>query len=113
MEFGSSQTYTTELWSSTGGILADISHLTQQRQYILKRNGAEQYTFQLDLTAFEKYCESINVNAGDILAPYQTDVKLKRNGQYLLCAQVVGTPVDTSTNDTGVNPGTGSYGSTS
>lgn len=112
MEFGSSRRFTTELWSSKGGLLADISALTQEREFILTRNGAEQYTFQLDLAAFEAYCASINVNAGDILQPYQTDVKLKFDGTYLFCTQVVGASVDAETNDSGVNPETGSYNNT-
>lgn len=44
-----------------------------------------------------------------MLAPYQTDIKLKRNGVYMFGTQVVGLEFNFQSNDSGVNPSTGSY----
>jgi hypothetical protein len=104
-------TYAIELWTSGGDIIADITQMTQEREYTLSRNAAEQCTFQVDLTAFETFCASINESPLTLLAPYQTDVKLKRNGVYLLVAQITGLEFNLETNDTGWNPETGSYNS--
>ena len=113
MAFDSPTTYNVELWSSSGVLLADITKLTQQREYILSRNAAMQISFQVDLTAFELYCDSIGEDPATLLAPYQTDVKLKRNGTYIgEACQVSGLEFNFQTNDTGVNPETGSYNKT-
>lgn len=106
--FGSNRLYKVELWSRGGTLLADISAMCQQREYILTRNDAEQFTFVIDLTAFENYCTSIGVNPRSLIEPYVTDVKLKRNGQYLFVVQVVGLEFDFQPDDSGVNPETGS-----
>lgn len=110
MAFGTpATTYVIELWSSAGSLLGDISKLTQNREYILTRNDAEQFTFDLDLTAFEQYCASINESPLAMLAPYQTDVKVKRNGVYIFGCQVVGITFNFQPNDSGVNPETSTY----
>jgi hypothetical protein len=105
-----SQTYSFELWSTSGVLLLDISRLCQNREYVLTRNAPMKLTFQLDLTSFEQFCAAQNINPATVLAPYQTDVKIKRNGQYIgEACQVVGLEFNTQTNDTGINTETGSY----
>ncbi|TFB85854.1 hypothetical protein E3O44_12695 [Cryobacterium algoricola] len=96
MDLGSSRRYEIELWSSTGLRIADISALAFNRHYVLTRNDAEQLTFSLDLFAFENYCAN-NLGGTDpktLIAPYVTDIKVKRNGQYLFGAQVVDVSFD-------------------
>jgi hypothetical protein len=91
MDFGANRPYEIELWSQTGLRIADISTLCQNRKYTLKRNEAEALTFDLDLFKFEEYCRD-NLGGTDphtLIAPYVTDVKVKRNGIYLFGAQVV------------------------
>jgi hypothetical protein len=106
-------TYNFELWSSAGVILADITQMTQEREYTLSRNAAMQITFQVDWTAFETFCASIGENPTTLLAPYQTDVKIKRNGEYIgEACQVTGLEFNLEPNDSGVNPETGSYNNT-
>src|SRR5487761_1448261 len=109
MDFGAQRLYNIELWSTSGHIIADISHLCQNRSYTLTRNDAEQLTFDLDLTTFEAYCDSINVDPNAIIAPYATDVKVKRNGEDLFVTQVTGLDFTCSSRDTGTNPVIGSY----
>jgi hypothetical protein len=91
MDFGATSKYEIELWSQSGSRIADISALCSNRGYTLKRNDAETLTFTLDLFEFESYCLS-NLGGTDphtLIAPYVTDVKLKRNGLYLFGTQVV------------------------
>lgn len=75
--------YSIELWSRTGVFLADISRLVKGLKFDLQRNEAEQLEFSVDLGVYESYCASIGTNPTSILGPYQTDVKVKRNGEYL------------------------------
>lgn len=91
MDFGSPRLYEIELWSQSGSRLVDISSLCFNRKFTMQRNEAETLTFDLNLFAFENYCLNNlgGTNPATILAPYVTDVKVKRNGSYLFGAQVV------------------------
>lgn len=81
-------------------MLADISSLAQNKRLVVERNEAEIFTFDLDLYVFEAFCTSINADPHTLLAPYQTDVKLKRNGAYMYGFQVVDITFDLAA-DTG------------
>lgn len=94
MDFQGESKYTFELWSIQGVKVADISALAKDRKYTLERNQAETLEFTLDLDAFEAFCASINTPPRNVLAPYQTEVKVKRNGTYLFGTQVVDCPVE-------------------
>lgn len=94
MDFNGEKKYEIELWSIQGIKVADISDLAKSRKYTLERNEAEQLEFTLDLDAFEAFCAGINTPPRNVLAPYQTEVKIKRNGQYLFGTQVVDCPIE-------------------
>lgn len=114
MDFGSSKFYEIELWSQSGSRIADISHLCSNRKYTLQRNEAETLTFDVDLFKFEDYCQN-NLGGTDphtLLAPYVTDVKVKRNGSYLFGAQVVDISFDLTADDSqgsSSSPGSSNY----
>ncbi len=102
MDFGGSRLYEIELWSASGSRIADISTLCSNRSYSMQRNEAETLTFSLNLFAFESYCLN-NLGGADphtLIAPYVTDVKVKRAGQYLFGAQVVDISFDLATDYT-------------
>lgn len=80
--------YDIELWSRTGVFLADISRYVKNFSYSMQRNEAEQLQLSIDLDAYEAYCASIGTNPTSILGPYQTDIKVKRNGEYLFGTHV-------------------------
>lgn len=110
MDFGGSRLYEIELWSAGGSRIADISALCFNRSYSIQRNEAETLTFSLDLFAFETYCLN-NLGGADphtLLAPYVTDVKVKRAGQYLFGAQVVDISFDGAADSSA--PGSGGGG---
>lgn len=88
MDFGSSRLYELELWTSSGVRMADISSLAQNRTYTLERNEAEELSFDLDMYAFEAFAAAMNTDPKVLITPYQTDVLVKRDGQYLFGVQV-------------------------
>ncbi|WIE74479.1 hypothetical protein [Curtobacterium sp. MCSS17_007] len=110
MDLGQQRVYEFELWTKDGQRIADISALAFNRQFTLTRNEAEQLTFSLDLFAFESYCANALGGADPkvLIAPYVTDVKVKRNGVYLFGTQVV----DVSFNLQQDNSRAGSIGGT-
>ena len=75
--------YEVELWSRGGVMIADISSLVQNLKYSMQRNAAESLSFDINLFAFEELCQTLGVLPRTILYPYNNDVKIKRNGEYL------------------------------
>jgi hypothetical protein len=96
MDFGNTRTYELELWSSNGHRVADISNLAKSRSFTIPRNDAQDLSFTLDLFAFEEFAANMGIPAAELLMPYQMDVLLKRNGQYLFGTQIVSCPLDIS-----------------
>lgn len=82
------QKYEFELWVN-GVQVGDISRLAKSRSFTLRRNASEDLKFQMDLTAFERYCALSGRNPLATLEPYVTDIRVKRMGQYLFGVQVV------------------------
>lgn len=80
--------YEFELWVN-GVQVGDITKLAKGRNFTLTRNSSEQLGFTLNLKAFEAYCASLGVQPLAILENYVTDIRVKRNGNYLFGVQVV------------------------
>lgn len=89
MDFKNDVSYTIELWSATGVKVADISSHVHNRSYTIERNEAEQLTFDLDLYDWQNYCATAAIDPALVLTPYQSDVKVLRNGVYLFGTQIV------------------------
>lgn len=82
--------YAIELWDIDGIFIADVSNMVVGGfSYTAKRNDIEALTFKLDLIQYQKLLATINAVAQNVLEPYVTDVKVKRNGTYLFGTQVV------------------------
>lgn len=80
--------YEVELWVNDV-LIADISHLAKNLKWRKQRNEAESCSFSIDLTAFENFAARINEHPRSLLDSYITDVKIKRNGEYMIGCQVV------------------------
>lgn len=80
--------YEVELFSRSGVLIADISRYVKNLSFSMQRNEAEQLSFTLNLDAFEVNADAVGSNPLGMLGPYQTDVKIKRNGTYLFGAHV-------------------------
>lgn len=80
--------YEFELWINSVQV-GDITKLMQNRRFSLVRNGSEDLSFLMSLTAFEAYCASLGTAPQAILETYVTDIRIKRNGSYLFGVHVV------------------------
>ena len=93
--------YTVELWDINNVFVADITALVATSLRIsMPLNDVDEISFSLDLVQFEKLCASIGARPINILEPYRTDVKIRRNGNYLVGAHVVQTQVNFNNSDT-------------
>ena len=97
----SEKKYEFELYSSSGVLIADISTYATGRNWTKERNAPETLSFTLDVRAFEDFCASIGETPQSILNPYTTDIKVKRNGEYLFGVHVY--DLQFSGNDDSIN----------
>jgi hypothetical protein len=80
--------YEFELWIN-GVQVGDITKLVQNKHFELLRNGSEQLSFSMSLSAFEKYCADLGSTPQAVLEAYVTDIRVKRNGSYYFGVHVV------------------------
>lgn len=86
--------YRIELWTRDGKRIADITKFCQGISFAEERNEAEDLRFTLDLDAFESYLERAGSDPVSNFREGQTEVKLKRDGQYLFGTQLFDAPID-------------------
>lgn len=88
--------YDVEIWDwHTGDYVADISNiLTDGLDITWVLNDAEDLTFSIDLVQFEKKCEAMGSTPDEVLTPYVHDIRVRRNGEYILGCQVVETSIE-------------------
>jgi len=80
--------YELELWIN-GAQVGDITKLAKNRSFELVRNGSEQLSFSMSLTAWEEYCADLGAVPQAVLEAYVTDIRVKRNGSYYFGVHVV------------------------
>lgn len=87
--------YTIEIWNwHTGKYIADISKiLTSELEIEWVLDDVESVSFSIDLVQFKKMCQLMGVGPQEVLTPYVHDIRIRRNGQYILGAQVVETNI--------------------
>lgn len=87
--------YTIEIWNwHTGKYVADISKiLTSELEIEWVLDDVESVSFSIDLVQFKKMCQLMGVEPQEVLTPYVHDIRIRRNGQYILGAQVVETNI--------------------
>lgn len=92
--------YTIELWDwKTKQYVADISKiLTSDLDIEWTLNDVESADFSIDLVQFRKMCDLMGVDPTEVLTPYVHDIRIRRNGEYILGAQVVETNVQINNN---------------
>lgn len=85
--------YDIEIWDwKTNTYVADISAIVNSDldiEWVL--NDVETVTFSVDLIQFEKKCKAMGVTPAEVLTPYVHDIRIRRNGEYIVGAQVVET----------------------
>ena len=88
--------YTYEVWDwHTKKYVADITNIIQGSVSISwTLNDVEQMSFTVDLVQLQKKCELMGVEINEVLTPYVHDIRVRRNGDYILGVQVVETNVN-------------------
>lgn len=81
--------YAIELWDINGQMVMDVSAIASNRSFSMKLNDVENISFDLDLTQFERLCQKINTPPRTVLFPARTEVRIRRNGSYIVGGQVV------------------------
>lgn len=83
--------YEIELWDwKTNTFVADLSYLVAGELSInWELNDIEEIDFSLDLVNFEKKCQEMRTNSRELLVPYKHDIRIRRNGKYILGCQLV------------------------
>lgn len=94
--------YDVEIWDwrkdtngGKGTYVADISSIiTDGLNFSWTLNDVENLDFSVDLIQFEKKCAAMGKKPYEILIPYAHDIRLRRNGEYILGCQIVETNID-------------------
>ena len=83
--------YEVEIWDwKTNTFIADLSYLIVDNLEIeWELNDVEEVNFSLDLLRFEEKCREMGVTPQDVLTPYKHDIRIRRNGEYILGCQLV------------------------
>lgn len=85
-----------EVWSRAGTFLADISRFVDgDVSMSWSLNDIEDVGFSVSLDGIETLQE-MGVSVYELLLPYANDIKIKRNGKYLLGCQIVEANVNIS-----------------
>lgn len=93
-------TYDVEIWDwRTRTYVADISNIVDGLSIDWKLNDVEDVSFSLDLIQFEKRCKAMGTTPDQVLTPYVHDLRIRRNGEYIIGCQVVETNIQID-NDT-------------
>ena len=83
--------YDIEIWDwKTGLYVADISSIVNSDldiEWVL--DDVETVTFSIDLIQFENKCSAMGVSPEQVLTPYVHDIRIRRNGKYIVGAQIV------------------------
>ncbi len=92
--------YTVEIWDwKTMTYVADISNiLTGGLNVTWKLNDVETINFDIDLIQFENRCKDMGVTPDQVLTPYVHDIRVRRNGEYIVGGQVVEANISISNN---------------
>lgn len=86
--------YTIELWDwHTKTYVADITGISHNLQMSWTLNDIEELSFDVDLVQFEKRCTQMGTTPDQVMKPYVHDVRVRRNGEYILGCQVVETNI--------------------
>lgn len=72
-----------EIFNSSGELIADLSSIAINRRVKLVRNRAGGASFDMDVNAFQQYCDRLGLNPTDLLSLYRNDLKIRKNNSYV------------------------------
>jgi len=80
--------WTVELVDPSGNLLAELSGRAANRQFTVTRNAADDIQWVLSIDELEDYARRSHVDPKTILVSDQTEVRIKRLGQYFAAGQL-------------------------
>lgn len=82
--------YSIEVWSKDNRPLADIRQYCSNLNWSKTLNGSETLSFTIDLNRFEGLLQALGYSADPygLLEAGRTDIRVKRNGEYILGTNV-------------------------
>lgn len=93
--------YIVEVWDINDVFVADISkYISTSLRFQEELNDVDDLSFSIDLVQFENLCKSIGVRPLNLIEPYRTDIKIRRNNEYILGAHVVSVGVSFNNQET-------------
>lgn len=92
--------YEIEVWDKTGGKLADIRPICQNLQWSRTRNDAETLSFEINQYLYNRLVNALGYknNPLSFMEAGRTDLRVKRNGQYLFGANLISIAYSGDTN---------------
>lgn len=83
-------TYNIEIWSKDGYALADIRQICSNLTWTKTLNGSESLDFTIDLNRYEELLKALGYSTApfDLMEVGRNDIRVKRNGVYLLGTNV-------------------------
>lgn len=83
-------TYNIEIWSKDGYPLADIRQICSNLNWSKTLNGSETLTFTIDLNRYEELLKSLGYATApfDLMEVGRNDIRVRRNGVYILGTNV-------------------------
>ena len=79
--------------------MADLSYLVIGDLNITwELNDVEEVSFDMDLVEFEKKCEEMGLDSEELLKPYAHDIRIRRNGEYIVGCQLVDVDIQITNN---------------
>ena len=83
-------TYNIEIWHKDGYPLADIRQICSNLNWSKTLNGSETLNFEIDLNRYEELLKSLGYTTApyDLMEVGRNDIRVKRNGIYLLGTNV-------------------------
>jgi hypothetical protein len=85
---GIASNYSFELRSPAGLLLADLTGRAKNRKITQIRNDADLIEWELDLNEYERFCALNGVDPSTLLVNGQTEIRVKRLGEYLSGGQL-------------------------
>jgi len=83
-----SSKYSVELANPAGQVLAELGGRAANRSFTVTRNAADDIEWYLNIDEIEKYCHKTYTDPRTIFVTNQTNVRIKRLGQYFAAGQL-------------------------
>lgn len=81
--------WSVEVYDGSGNLVADLSTRATKRRIVKTRNRADTIELEYDLDNIKKLSSELNLNAWDIFAVAQNEIRIKRNDTVYSAGQIM------------------------